>query len=309
MEVSTSFVAPGTYLISITDWVSTELCCVYVIVGKELAIVETGPAILAEGIVEGLRQLGFEPHRLAKVIVTHIHMDHAGGAGTLARRLPEVQVLVQERGARHLVDPSALVAGTRQVFGDDFARFFGPIEPVPAGQVRALKDGELIDLGRGHTLEVMHTPGHAPHHLCLYDRGNKVLYCGEALGHYYPAHDAVAPSAAPPSFDLQATIADIRRMQAMDISALLFSQTGVSRNPARALDLALRQAKDFDVIVRQALAERAGLQEIRHRLDDYGERNCGFDDRATARAALRGTCGANAEAFIGYLQRIAAKGK
>src|SRR5436853_3335161 len=158
----------------------------YLLDAVEPALVETGPSTSAEHVERGLAQLGMGPGDLAHVIVTHIHLDHAGGAGTIARRYPNARLWVHERGAPHLADPTKLVASTARTYGEDrMRRFFGVVEPVPAERLTAISDGDRIPLG-DRDLSVFATPGHASHHVCLEDSRTGAVFAGDALGVHLP---------------------------------------------------------------------------------------------------------------------------
>ncbi len=151
----------------------------YVVEGDGGVLVEPGPTSVLADVLEGLKQLGVR--ELAYIIPTHIHMDHAGGTGSLARCFPRAIVVLHPRGARHAIDPTRLIAGTRLAQGDDFESTYGPILPVPESQVYVPEDGETLTV-KGRPLRVIHAPGHASHHMAVYDEKTGGLFCGEALG-------------------------------------------------------------------------------------------------------------------------------
>jgi len=136
----------------------------YLIKGKKLALIDCGPTSSADVLLAGLQELGIDPLDIDYLIATHIHLDHAGGAGYLAQKLPKLKVLVHENGAKHLVDPSRLKAGASKYWGEAFS-VFGELVPVLDHRVQALQDGAEIDLGGGRCLKVIDTVGHSPHHL------------------------------------------------------------------------------------------------------------------------------------------------
>jgi glyoxylase-like metal-dependent hydrolase (beta-lactamase superfamily II) len=132
-------------------------------------LVETGTAPSAPVVTAALRSLGVGADDLATVVVTHIHIDHAGGAGDIAALFPSAEIVVHQRGARHLVDPSRLMASARTVYGTALERLFGVLAPVPAARIRALDDFAVLDLGGGRRLESHYSPGHAKHLVGLID--------------------------------------------------------------------------------------------------------------------------------------------
>ena len=198
----------------------------YLIRAERPALVETGAGRSADLVVRALADLGVGRHDLATIVVTHIHLDHAGGVGDLAAAFPDAEVVVHERGARHLVDPSRLVASARRVYGEVMDRVFGDLLPTASERVRALGDTGEIDLGEGRTLSSTWTPGHASHHVGLLDSLTGDLYVGDAAGIYVPEADLVRPATPPPDFDLVAALASLAKFGELAPERLLFSHFG-----------------------------------------------------------------------------------
>lgn len=202
-------------------------CSLIYFIPSVQVLIETGPAVVAPAVLDAIRQLGHDPSRLSYIILTHIHLDHAGGAGTLAQQFPQLKVLVHQRGVRHLIDPSRLIEGTRQAFGDRFEDEYGPILPVPEGQVRAVEDGEVISLG-DREMRIIYAPGHAPHQICIYDTKSQGVFSGEALG--TPQSSSVSRVAG---FDLDAALATIDKLSKLEPKIVFHSHGGVSREVAK----------------------------------------------------------------------------
>lgn len=198
----------------------------YLIRSSRPCLVETGTARSAEHVVQSLVDLGVGPEDLATIVVTHIHLDHAGGVGDIAAAFPSAQVVVQERGARHLADPTRLVASAHRVFGEDMDRLFGDLRPVPAERLVSIPDAGFIDLGDGRRLDAFHNPGHASHHIGLLDSETGDLYTGDAAGVYVPQTADVRPATPPPDFDLNLTLDSLERMRQTAAQRLLFSHFG-----------------------------------------------------------------------------------
>jgi len=211
----------------------------YLIRSDRPCLVETGTALSAPTVVDSLAHLGVGPADLATVVVTHIHLDHAGGVGDIAEAFPHAQVVVHERGARHLVDPTKLVASAHRVFGSVMDELFGDLKPTEAGRVVALGDVGMIDLGGGRRLEAFHAPGHASHHLGLLDPDTGDLYTGDAAGVYVPESDELRPATPPPDFDLDLALASMGRMRDIAPQRLLFSHYG----PVSEVDSALERSE------------------------------------------------------------------
>jgi glyoxylase-like metal-dependent hydrolase (beta-lactamase superfamily II) len=198
----------------------------YALVTDRPCLVETGTARSAETVREALAALGIGPTDLATIVVTHIHLDHAGGVGDLARAFPHAEVVVHEAGARHLAEPERLLASARRVFGSVLDDVFGLLAPTDAGRIRSLGATGSIDLGGGRRLDAFHAPGHASHHLGLVDSSTGDLFVGDAAGIYVPETADVRPSTPPPDFDLELACASIARFRATQPTRLLFSHFG-----------------------------------------------------------------------------------
>lgn len=166
-------------------------------------LVDPGPASSLDGLLEAL---GDTP--VTRILLTHIHLDHAGATGLLARRFPEAEVWVHERGAPHVVDPSRLVASATRLYGDDMARLWGEIVPVAAERLRVLRGGEVVEGFR-----VEYTPGHASHHVAYFHEESATALCGDVAGVRIGDGPLIAPT-PPPDIDIAAWHASIDRVAA-----------------------------------------------------------------------------------------------
>jgi glyoxylase-like metal-dependent hydrolase (beta-lactamase superfamily II) len=173
-----------------------------------------------------LATAGLGPEDLTFVVVTHVHLDHAGAAGALASAFPAATVLVHPAGARHLADPSRLVASAARVHGPLMDSVYGVMDPVPADRVRALDDDTTLDLGGGRVLRVLHTPGHANHHLSLLDEATGALYPGDAAGIQVAPMRLPRPSTPPPDFDAATAMTSLHRMRSLHPDRLLLTHFG-----------------------------------------------------------------------------------
>lgn len=218
--------------------------------------------------MEAFHHLAGDIKRLLYIIPTHLHLDHGGGAGLLAKELPEARVVAHLKGARHLMEPSRLIEGTRQAFGAHFEEEFGPILPVPEQRMLVVEGGERLDLG-GRELEIVYTPGHASHHICILDDKTRALFCGEALGHYHPEVNFISPSVAMPMFEVELALKSIRTIRELMPELLVFSQYGASRDVDQLVDLAEQQVKVHAEIVLQAVRQGASQAEMEKRLREY----------------------------------------
>src|SRR6476469_4931832 len=154
-------------------------------------------------VTAALQRKGIGVGDVHQILLTHIHLDHAGVTGTLVRENPAIEVFVHERGAPHLIDPSKLMASAGRLYGADMERLWGDFVPVPAGRVRALKGGEHIVAG-GRELEVAYTPGHASHHVSYFAAASRVAFVGDTAGIRRTGRDYIMPPTPPPDIDLDA---------------------------------------------------------------------------------------------------------
>lgn len=229
----------------------------YLIRGSRPCLVETGTAPSAPVVRRALASLGVGASDLASVVVTHIHLDHAGGAGDIAAMYPNAEIVVHQRGARHLADPSRLMASAKMVYGDALDRLFGVLAPVPADRIRALDDTGVVDLGDGRRLDSHYSPGHAKHHVGLIDSGSGDLYVGDAAGVYIPETGDLRPATPPPDFDLDVALGSLEKFRALQPTRLLFSHYGPVSGVPEILD---RSAEEIRVWVEGTRrARNAGL--------------------------------------------------
>ena len=229
----------------------------YLIRSDRPCLVETGTAPSAPVVRDALARLGIGAGDLATVVVTHIHLDHAGGAGDIAAMFPAARIVVHQRGALHLADPVRLMAGARQVYGNALERLFGVLAPVPADRIVALEDSGTVDLGGGRRLDSHYSPGHAKHHVGLIDSDSGDLYTGDAAGVYISDTGDLRPATPPPDFDLETALASLRKFAALQPSRLLFSHFGPVTTVTQTLDRSQEEIKVWAEETRQARA--AGL--------------------------------------------------
>lgn len=262
MEPVTFEVAPGITAID-TFYGGRERCtAAYLLTADEPLIVETGPATSFEPVVAALEQLGIATTDLAHIVLTHIHLDHAGGVGRLAERYPNATIWVHERGAPHLADPAKLVASATRIYGEErMASLFGPVEPVPPQRIQGLADGDVIAFGQ-RTLDVIATPGHASHQVALVDSETGAIFTGDALGIHVPDVPVLRPATPPPDFDVELTVTSIELIRARARSVLLFAHFGPIDEIDRVCDLAIARTRAWAEVVRDALQRTDDLDEI-----------------------------------------------
>ncbi|WP_425583410.1 MBL fold metallo-hydrolase [Streptosporangium oxazolinicum] len=231
----------------------------YLILGDRPCLVETGTSTSAPVVRDALTSLGVGPRDLATVVVTHIHLDHAGGVGDIAGFYPDAEIVVHEKGARHLADPSRLMASARMVWGDKLDILFGELSPTEASRIRALGDTDTIDLGNGRTLNSHYSPGHARHHVGLIDSGTGDLYVGDAAGVYLPETNDLRPATPPPDFDLGTALDSIALFKALGPQRLLFSHYGPVAEVEEILGRSAEELRVWVDLTRQARTEGMDL--------------------------------------------------
>ena len=201
-----------------------------------------------------LAALGIAPADISAVLVTHAHVDHVSGLADGEGRayFPNAEVVVQERGARHLADPSRLVASAHRVFGEAMDRLFGDLQPTPATRIVSIAERGEVDLGDGRHLAAFHNPGHASHHIGLVDSATGDLYTGDAAGVYVPETADVRPATPPPDFDLDLTLSSLAAMREVGPTRLLFSHFGPVTEIDEVLDASIDELHAWVDTVRAA---------------------------------------------------------
>ncbi len=208
----------------------------YLVEGSQPVLVETGSQTSVPAVLAALAELGVGPGDLAAVVVTHIHLDHAGGVGDVAQAFPHATVHVHPRGARHLADPSRLVASAASVYGERLDSLYGRIAPTPAARIRVLGDGDLLPVGPGRTLTAVDSPGHAKHHLGLHDSESGILFVGDAVGVRLPDAGVLWPATPPPDFDLDQALASLRRFAERRPAGIALAHYGLAPDPLTILE-------------------------------------------------------------------------
>ena len=241
---------------------------VYFIDDDKKTLIETGSASQIPQVLEALQTMGEDVSSLSYIIPTHIHIDHAGGCGTLTKYTPNAQVIAHPRGVNHMIDPRKLIKGIRMAFGDNFEEEFGPILPVPQSMIHVAQDEETIHLGT-RDLKIIHSEGHAPHHICIFDSKSKGLFSGDELGLYLPETNTFLLAVAPPFFALDKNLRSINRIRELSPKLLLFSQFGVTWNVLDTLDYLENTNKAMGEIVLKGLISGEDRNLIQEKLSPY----------------------------------------
>ncbi|MBO0815848.1 MAG: MBL fold metallo-hydrolase [Actinobacteria bacterium] len=244
----------------------------YLIRAGRPCLVETGTAPSAPVVRDALAGLGIGSQDLATIVVTHIHLDHAGGVGDIAAMFPAAEIVVHERGARHLADPGRLMDSARRVYGDALETLFGEMRPVAADRIRAVGGEGSIDLGSGRRLSSHYSPGHARHHVGLVDSASGDLYVGDAAGVFIQETRELRPATPPPDFDLATALESLRMFAALAPSRLLFSHYGPVTAVSETLD---RSAAELNLWVEETRRARDAGLDLDHAVAMVAERTRG----------------------------------
>jgi len=275
-----------------------------------VAIVDTGTNDSVPLVLAALQALGHEPGAVDMVFITHVHLDHAGGAGALMRALPQARAVAHPRSVPHLTDPSRLIAASRVVYGDEqFDALYGTPLSIEPERIAETKDGERLALGASE-FQVLHTPGHALHHHVLYDLDARAVFTGDTFGLSYRALDTesgafIVPTTTPTQFDPEQLVASVRRIVALAPESLYLTHYGRVTGAER-LGAALEEqiASHVAIARRHAGAsgrERAIRDDLRRawieRLEAHGAPAAAVDDW------LAGDLDLNTQGLIAWLER------
>jgi len=232
----------------------------YILKGKQTAIVETGPTSSIPNLLSSLNELHVKPEDVAYVAVSHIHLDHGGGAGTLLKHLPKAKVIVHQRGAPHLANPEKLWQQARNVLGS-IAEMYGEPEPVPEERIIAATDGMIFDIGNNVRLKVIETLGHASHHLSYYEALSEGLFPGDAAGVYLNEINVIVPT-TPSPFRLDIALESLNKLISLKPKALYYSHFGKASNAVENLQTYVRQLKLWAKIAEQGIRNKESLELI-----------------------------------------------
>lgn len=253
-------------------YVSPGVACFYLMEeGDECAVLETGTSHSVPLLLALLRQRGIAPEQVRYVIPTHVHLDHAGGAGRMMAALPAAQLLIHPRGARHMADPTRLVEAAIQVYGEElFRTLYGEVKPVATARIREIQDGETVSLA-GRQLQFRHTRGHAEHHFCVWDEVSRGWFSGDMFGVSYPwcrfpEADFLLPSTTPSQFDPDAYLASLDLLGGYSPQRMYLTHHGDLEYSAPKSQLLARQIEAYRQF---ATADSRDVLALQQRLSDY----------------------------------------
>ncbi|MGH9094702.1 MAG: MBL fold metallo-hydrolase [Acidimicrobiales bacterium] len=231
-----TYIGPGIWEIDTRLGGWERVTAGYLVEGPAPVLVETGSQSSVPALLAALADHGVAPTDLAGVAVTHIHLDHAGGVGDVARAFPYATVYVHERGAHHLADPSRLVKSAALVYGDLLDSLYGRLDPTPAERIHVLEDGETIGIGGARTLTTVDSPGHAKHHLALHDSESGILFAGDAVGVRLPDVGVLRPATPPADFDLDQALTSLQKFSDRQPAGVALAHYGLLPEPMEMLE-------------------------------------------------------------------------
>ena len=231
----------GVSIIDLMDLGKEKRTGSYILHAEELTIIETSASPSIPYLLEGFKKLGIDPKDIKNIIVTHIHLDHAGGVGLLLESCPNAKVIVHPRGKRHLADPSKLILGAKAVYGEKFDELFDPIIPVPEDRLIVKEDGDTLQIGENRILTFLDTPGHANHHFSIHDSFSNGIFTGDTIGVFYPQLfekevELYLPSTSPNQFDPDAMLQSMEKIKALEVDRIYFGHYGMTTNPAHVYE-------------------------------------------------------------------------
>lgn len=263
------------YQIELVDRMQQGRSTGYFIDSEQKTVVEMGASVSVPRVLAALEELGVAPAQITYVIVTHIHLDHAGGAGLLLEKLPNAKLVVHPRGAKHMMNPAKLIAGAKQVYGDDFDRLFTPIIPIAKERMMIAENGMELAIDDNRTLVFYDSPGHAYHHFVVYDPVSKGLFSGDAIGISFPwlketfGVDFYTPSSSPTQFDPEAMSATLRRFANLDVEQIYMTHYGRHADAQRIIAENIERTNMYARIAEEAYAEHATWEHVAERLRRY----------------------------------------
>lgn len=267
-----------------TGYLRPQMAASHLIVeAGRAAFVDTGPNSAVPALLAALQHFDLTPDAVDMVLLTHVHLDHAGGAGELMAALPNATAVLHPRGARHMADPARLEAGSRAVYGDAaYERMYGTLKPIAGDRIRTVADGDVLELA-GRPLRFLHTEGHARHHYCIVDETHRLIFSGDSFGLSYREFDTdkgefILPSTTPVQFDPEAALATVDRLMNCEPQAVFLTHFSRVMDLHRLADDLRADISAHADLARQAIrsatpeeALRAALRDrLFRRLDDHG---------------------------------------
>jgi len=297
-------IAPGIHQIDTLLGGMDRMTAGFLVEGPQPALVETGSQSSVAAVRDALTGAGLGPDDLRWIIVTHIHLDHAGGVGDMAAAFPNATVVVHERGARHLVDPTRLIDSAARVYGPLLDGLYGRMLPVPQDRVVAAADGHRVDLGDGHFLTMVDSPGHAKHHHAVLDEHTGTLLVGDAVGVKLPGLGPLRPATPPPDFDLEQATTSLRRFAELRPQLVVLTHYGPVEDPLETLSDAEAMLHQWVEVAERTMraSEDAGIGDVATALAEaFADAPADLPDEVREKFEVLNGVHSNAAGIVRYL--------
>lgn len=250
--VEVSKVAENIYMIDDQLYSIPKYGSVYLINEDKKVLIDSGPTTSANSVLNGIKAVGVRPEDIDYIIATHIHLDHSGGAGVLLQDMPQAQVVVHYKGAKHLVDPANLISSMTADQGEEVMIRYGEVVPIESGRVQAIYDGDTIKLSDRQVLKFIDAPGHASHELCIHESRNNGIFAGDAAGVFIPEGEILLPS---PNRDPELCVNTLRRLMELNATTVYFSHFGTSNKVQQILQSAIDKLQAWNEIVDKTIKD------------------------------------------------------
>ncbi len=254
-------VSERVYLIDTVALGQTGTVAAYAIKGPRPTLIDCSYASSFQNVLDGLSEIGIAPSDVRYLVPTHVHLDHAGAAGHLAKEFPNAEVIAHERAVPHLENPTRLIESATRVFGAEMMALYGTPIPIPSARITPVGEEARLDLGDGLTATLTHSPGHAPHQIAVMLEEERTLLTADAVGILYPGMKTMIPTTPPPSLDPKMLVATAERLAGMDPELLLLPHFGVRKDPKFVFEQTMEKTDQW-------LGKTAGMRDRGMSLDE-----------------------------------------
>lgn len=289
------------YMIDLKPAGIENLISSYVLKANRVAIIESGPLASVENLLAGLEEIGIRNEQVNYLAVSHVHADHAGGAGALLRHLPNAKLLVHPRGAPHLVNPEKLWTQTKQALGK-IAEMYGEVQSVLKERIITVTDETIVNLGESTELRVLETPGHASHALSFYENTTRGIFTGDTAGIYLNKFDVVMPT-TPSPFHLEKTLTSLSRLIEMAPKKLYYSHFGPAGDAVKKLKAYVVQLKLWGETVLDGMKDGEDSETIHRRILERDVSMKQANDFIDSHVVLREIRKWDVQGFIEYFKK------